>query len=93
MNFSNPLDGLRGLEFASIFIFAIVFYRAHIENSIQEGLKAARGGDDKKLGMVASRKKKLERLGAEKNEIGHKYKQSYKAGYHATLKDEVVVER
>lgn len=32
--------------------------RAHIEKSIQEGLKhAKKTGDDKKLGMVASRQK------------------------------------
>ncbi|KAL4449533.1 hypothetical protein ABPG77_007177 [Micractinium sp. CCAP 211/92] len=50
--------------------------REHTEKSIQEGLKQARkAGDDKKLGMVASRKKKLEnRMGMEKNAAGHRLK-------------------
>ncbi|PSC67915.1 ABC transporter ATP-binding [Micractinium conductrix] len=48
--------------------------REHAEKSIQEGLKQAKkAGDDKKLGMVASRKKKLEnRMGMEKNAAGHR---------------------
>jgi ATP-binding cassette, subfamily F, member 3 len=47
--------------------------RAHAEKSIQEGLKQAKkSGDDKKLGMVASRKKKLERIGMETNAKGHR---------------------
>ncbi|GAB4816948.1 hypothetical protein N2152v2_003994 [Parachlorella kessleri] len=50
--------------------------KEHMERSIQEGLKQARQqGDDKKLGMVASRKKKLEnRMGVEKNAAGHRLK-------------------
>lgn len=43
---------------------------------VQEGLShAKKSGDDKKLQMVASRKKKLEdRLGMEKNAKGHRLK-------------------
>ncbi|KAJ3404730.1 hypothetical protein HDV05_006927, partial [Chytridiales sp. JEL 0842] len=53
--------------------------KAHIEKSIQNGLKAARKqGDEKKLGMVASRKKKLEkRIGLEYASDVGKYKVSY----------------
>lgn len=42
---------------------------------LQEGLThAKKTGDDKKLQMVASRKKKLEdRLGMEKNAKGHRF--------------------
>jgi ATPase subunit of ABC transporter with duplicated ATPase domains len=50
--------------------------RAHIEKSIQEGLKQAKQkGDDKKLQMVASRRKKLEeRFGVERSASGHRFK-------------------
>ncbi|KAI7843107.1 hypothetical protein COHA_003278 [Chlorella ohadii] len=50
--------------------------KEHMEKSIQEGLRQAKkAGDDKKLGMVASRKKKLEnRMGMEKNAAGHRLK-------------------
>lgn len=49
--------------------------RQHIQKSIQKGVqRARRSGDDKVLGMVASRKKKLDRLGAEKREDGKKWK-------------------
>ncbi|KAI8849289.1 P-loop containing nucleoside triphosphate hydrolase protein [Chytridium lagenaria] len=50
--------------------------KEHIQKSIQEGLRAAKkSGDDKKLGMVASRQRKLdERFGLEKNAKGHKFK-------------------
>ncbi|OLY79216.1 ABC transporter F family member 4 [Smittium mucronatum] len=52
--------------------------KKHLNESIQKGIKHAKAtGDDKKLGMVASRKKKLERLGAEKTEDGKRWKVSY----------------
>ncbi|PVU99961.1 hypothetical protein BB559_000219 [Furculomyces boomerangus] len=55
--------------------------KKHINESIQKGLQQARSsGDDKKLGMVASRKKKLERMGAEKTEDGKRWKVSYYGG-------------
>ncbi|KAJ3404729.1 hypothetical protein HDV05_006926 [Chytridiales sp. JEL 0842] len=63
--------------------------KAHIEKSIQNGLKAARDGDEKKLGMVASRRKKLEkRVGMEYAQDVGKYKVSYQG-----LVNDVVVER
>jgi ATP-binding cassette subfamily F protein 3 len=50
--------------------------KAHIENSIQQGMKQAKQkGDDKKLSQVASRKKKLnERFGIERSASGHRFK-------------------
>ncbi|KAJ3046599.1 hypothetical protein HDU99_009740, partial [Rhizoclosmatium hyalinum] len=50
--------------------------RAHIEKSIQDGLRhAKKTGDDKKLGMVKSRQKKLDdRFGLEVNAKGHRFK-------------------
>ncbi|TPX32529.1 hypothetical protein SmJEL517_g04365 [Synchytrium microbalum] len=64
--------------------------REHIEKSIQEGLKAARkSGDDKKLGMVASRQKKLDdRWGLDVNAHGHKFRLNAdsNAGYGLTTR-------
>lgn len=49
--------------------------RAQIEASIQRAtIHAQRHHDDKILGMVASRRKKLERMGAEKNESGFRWR-------------------
>lgn len=48
--------------------------RKHIEQSIKKGQDfASKAGPEGKAGMVASRKKKLERLGAEKNIYGFKF--------------------
>ncbi|KAJ3097813.1 hypothetical protein HK100_005252 [Physocladia obscura] len=61
--------------------------KAHIEKSIQEGLRhAKKTGDDKKLGMVKSRQRKLdERFGLDVNENGHRFKLNRDmAGYHTT---------
>ncbi|KAL4443909.1 hypothetical protein ABPG75_011646 [Micractinium tetrahymenae] len=69
--------------------------REHAEKSIQEGLKQARkAGDDKKLGMVASRKKKLEnRMGMEKNAAGHRLKINKDfVGYFDAARQEAEVE-
>ncbi|BDA48302.1 probable ATP-binding cassette sub-family F member 3 [Coccomyxa sp. Obi] len=67
--------------------------KAHIEKSIlnNEAL-AKKTGDDKKLQMVASRKKKLEdRMGMEKNDKGHRFSRNKDmAGYH--LKSRIDVE-
>ncbi|ORX72026.1 P-loop containing nucleoside triphosphate hydrolase protein [Linderina pennispora] len=50
-------------------------------------MKHARATNDSKvLGQVASRKKKLERLGPDKNEDGTRFKISYWAGYHDTMR-------
>eukprot|EP00887_Chlorella_sp_A99_P007453 scaffold2.g7453.t1 len=69
--------------------------RAHMERSIQEGLKQARKkGDDKKLGMVASRKVKLqERLGVEKNAAGHRLRLNRDlVGYFENRREQADVE-
>ena len=47
-------------------------------------------GDDKRLGMVASRKKKLERVGMEGGATGGRFKVSYWAGYHDTQRPQVM---
>ncbi|KAJ3213268.1 hypothetical protein HDU67_003111 [Dinochytrium kinnereticum] len=70
--------------------------KEHIQKSIQEGLKQAKkSGDDKKLGMVASRQKKLnERFGLEVNAKGHRFKLNRDLmGYHFTSRYEVEIER
>lgn len=69
--------------------------RATIQKTIQENIRhAARSGDDKKLNQVASRKKKLERLGLEANSKGHRFKLNRdRPGYHNSVRDEIVVER
>eukprot|EP00884_Botryococcus_braunii_P007022 jgi/Botrbrau1/16320/Bobra.0066s0088.1 len=68
--------------------------RSHIEKSIAEGVRAAKkSGDDKKLGMVASRRKKLDRLGLEKSAAGHRFQVSKDMiGYHLSNRQEIVVE-
>ncbi|KAJ3062102.1 hypothetical protein HK102_008878, partial [Quaeritorhiza haematococci] len=68
--------------------------KAHIEKSIQEGLrKAKQSGDDKKLNMVASRKKKLERFGLDVNEKGHRFKLNRdRLGFHNSVRDLVEID-
>ncbi|CAN0415881.1 unnamed protein product, partial [Scytosiphon promiscuus] len=48
--------------------------RKHIEDSVKKMTKAAsgKGGDQKKSGQVASRNKKLERHGLERDVNGHR---------------------
>ncbi|ORX63958.1 P-loop containing nucleoside triphosphate hydrolase protein [Linderina pennispora] len=61
--------------------------RQQIEKSIEGFMKHARATNDSKvLGQVASRKKKLERLGPDRNEDGTRFKISYWAGYHDTMR-------
>ncbi|PVU93104.1 hypothetical protein BB561_003464 [Smittium simulii] len=68
--------------------------KKHINESIQKGLQQAKAsGDDKKLGMVASRQKKLERMGAEKTEDGKRWKVSYYAGFHIDGRIQVELEK
>lgn len=71
------------------------FSRATIQKQIQENIRhAARSGDDKKLNQVASRKKKLERLGLEANSKGHRFKLNRdRPGFHDTVREEIVVDR
>ena len=47
--------------------------RRHVEDSIQR-MQVVAAKSDSKSGMVASRKKKLARVGAEKNEHGHRFR-------------------
>ncbi|KAF6746341.1 P-loop containing nucleoside triphosphate hydrolase protein [Ephemerocybe angulata] len=62
--------------------------RKTIIGSMQKNVQMARkSGDDKRLGMVASRRKALDRLGMQRLEDGKRYKRSYH-GYRA----EIVVE-
>ncbi|KAI8984310.1 P-loop containing nucleoside triphosphate hydrolase protein [Mycotypha africana] len=63
---------------------------ASIEQNRQQ---AKASGDDKRHGMIKSRQKKLERLGMEKTEDGKRFKQSYRIGWHATLREEIIVEK
>jgi ATPase subunit of ABC transporter with duplicated ATPase domains len=68
--------------------------RAKLVASIQHNVQQARAtGDDKRLGQVASRKKKLERLGMEKTEDGKRFKVSYWAGYHTSARAEIEMEK
>jgi len=68
--------------------------RAKITASIQHNVQQARAtGDDKRLGQVASRKKKLERLGMEKTEDGKRFKVSYWAGFHNSARVEIEVDK
>jgi ATPase subunit of ABC transporter with duplicated ATPase domains len=64
--------------------------REHVRKSIERFKAHARASnDDKVLGQVASRNKKLERMGVEKTEDGKRFKVSYWAGHHDTLRPEV----
>ncbi|KAG1743012.1 P-loop containing nucleoside triphosphate hydrolase protein [Suillus lakei] len=68
--------------------------RAKLVASIQHNVQKARAtGDDKRLGQVASRKKKLDRLGMEKTEDGKRFKVSYWAGYHTSARAEIEMEK
>ncbi|KAI9289469.1 P-loop containing nucleoside triphosphate hydrolase protein [Umbelopsis sp. AD052] len=67
--------------------------RKQMMASIQKNAQQAKAtGDDKRHGLIASRKKKLEKLGMEKTEDGKRFKQSYYAGYHLSARAEIVVE-
>ncbi|GBC04818.1 hypothetical protein RclHR1_00590004 [Rhizophagus clarus] len=69
--------------------------KKHIESSIQKAQKKAKeSGDDKRLGVVASRKKKLERFGMNKTEDGFRFKlNKHRVGYFNSARDEIVVEK
>ncbi|BEJ13020.1 hypothetical protein CspHIS471_0301940 [Cutaneotrichosporon sp. HIS471] len=65
--------------------------REHVQKSIDRFKKHAnKSGDDKVLGQMASRQKKLERMaGTDKTEDGKRFKVSYWAGYHDTMRPEI----
>ncbi|CAG8599200.1 5832_t:CDS:2, partial [Paraglomus occultum] len=69
--------------------------KKHIEESIQKAEKKAKeSGDDKKLGMVASRKKKLSRMGMNKTESGFRFKQNkHRIGKFNTAREQIVIEK
>ncbi|EKC99785.1 hypothetical protein A1Q2_05931 [Trichosporon asahii var. asahii CBS 8904] len=69
--------------------------REHVQKSIERFMKHARSSnDDKVLGQVASRQKKLERMtGMEKTEDGKRFKVSYWAGYHDTMRPEIELKK
>ncbi|KAI9308793.1 P-loop containing nucleoside triphosphate hydrolase protein, partial [Cunninghamella echinulata] len=68
--------------------------KKNIIASIQQNVKRAKAtGDDKRLGQVASRTKKLERLGMEKTEDGKRFKVSNRPGYYLDLREQIVVEQ
>ncbi|KIJ65282.1 hypothetical protein HYDPIDRAFT_111201 [Hydnomerulius pinastri MD-312] len=68
--------------------------RARMVSSIQQNVQRAHAtGDDKRLGQVASRKKKLDRLGMEKTEDGKRFKVSYWSGYHLSARAEIEVDK
>ncbi|KAI9027425.1 P-loop containing nucleoside triphosphate hydrolase protein [Phycomyces nitens] len=68
--------------------------RKTIMASIQQNMQRAKAtGDDKRHGMVNSRKKKLDRLGMEKTEDGKRFKVSYHAGFHSTSHVQIEVEQ
>ncbi|KAJ3574218.1 hypothetical protein NP233_g1914 [Leucocoprinus birnbaumii] len=63
--------------------------KKQIMSSIQKNVAQAKStGDDKRLGMVASRKKKLERMGMQKLEDGKRFQMS-KHGYY---REEITIE-
>ncbi|RCH80893.1 hypothetical protein CU098_000809, partial [Rhizopus stolonifer] len=65
-----------------------------ILDSIQHNMQQAKAtGDDKRHGMVNSRRKKLERLGMEKTEDGKRFKLNNRAGFYLTLREQIVVEK
>ncbi|TBU61114.1 P-loop containing nucleoside triphosphate hydrolase protein [Dichomitus squalens] len=65
------------------------------EKSVQAAMAQARkSGDDKKMAQMASRNRKLDRIGMEVNEKGHRFKLNRdRAGYHTSVRDSVEVEQ
>lgn len=63
--------------------------------SVEKALASARkSGDDKKIQSMVSKKKKLDRLGMDVNEKGHRFKLNRdRAGYHTDIRDDIVVEK
>lgn len=66
-----------------------------LELSVEKALVAAkRSGDDKKVQTMVSRKKKLDRIGMDVNEKGHRFKLNRdRGGYHENIRDDVVVDK
>ncbi|KFH67888.1 hypothetical protein MVEG_06619 [Podila verticillata NRRL 6337] len=67
--------------------------RKHVQDTINKQRSImSKTGDDKRGAVIASRQKKLDRLaGHNKTDSGHRFKQSYYAGFH--LNQGILVER
>lgn len=63
--------------------------------SVEKALAAAKkSGDDKKVQSMVSKKKKIDRLGMDVNEKGHRFKLNRdRAGYYTDIRDDIVVEQ
>lgn len=63
--------------------------------SVDKALAAAKkSGDDKKVQSMVSKKKKIDRLGMDVNEKGHRFKLNRdRAGYYTDIRDDIVVEK
>lgn len=63
--------------------------------SVEKALVAAKkSGDDKKVQSMVSKKKKIDRLGMDVNEKGHRFKLNRdRAGYYTDIRDDVIVEK
>ncbi|KAI0635338.1 ribosomal L18ae/LX protein domain-containing protein [Trametes polyzona] len=74
---------------------AIAKKKAAAEKTVQAAMSQARkAGDDKKMAQAASRQRKLERIGMEVNDKGHRFKLNRdRGGYHTKVRDDVVLEQ
>lgn len=65
------------------------------EKAVQTAMAQARkSGDDKKMAQAASRQRKLERLGMEVNEKGHRFKLNRdRVGFHLSVRSDAEVEQ
>jgi len=69
--------------------------RGGLERSVREGVRmAVKSGDDKRMRVVRSKRKKLEeRFGEEVNEKGHRFKLNRDfGGYHLTNREDITLE-
>lgn len=66
-----------------------------ITASVDRALAAAKkSGDDKKVQSMVSKKKKLDRLGMDVNEKGHRFKLNRdRAGFYNDIRDDILVEK
>ncbi|KAI0646479.1 P-loop containing nucleoside triphosphate hydrolase protein [Trametes meyenii] len=69
--------------------------KAAAEKTVQAAMAQARkSGDDKKMAQAASRQRKLERMGMEVNEKGHRFKLNRdRVGFYNSTRDDVDVEK
>ncbi|KAI0777254.1 ribosomal L18ae/LX protein domain-containing protein [Trametes elegans] len=69
--------------------------KAAAEKTVQNAMSQARkAGDDKKMAQAASRQRKLERIGMEVNDKGHRFKLNRdRGGFHLTTRADAEVEK